>query len=471
MRATVETRYGRLAGEEKRGTWLFRGVPYARAPRGELRFRAPEPPEPWGGVRDALATGPSAPQPVPPLPAVVRRTLGLRRRRWSEDCLSLNVWTPGCDGARRPVMVWLHGGAFLFGSGATPIYSGRRLARKGDVVVVNINYRLGALGWLHLEELLGQDGPITSNCGLRDQIAALEWVRDNIEGFGGDPDNVTVFGESAGAMSVGALLGAPRARSLFHRAVMQSGAAHNVSSSNRGTAVAEFFLGELGLAPTEAEQLRELPIEALLEAQHRTCMRLGLRSVSLPFQPVVDGHLIPRARIAELLPGRDADGTRKADRALAIYRRERLGRGGLDAHDMWVAFQSDRVFRYPATRLSELHAAQGRTYAYLLDWSPAMLRERLGACHGLELPLLFGTHRHPGLRPFLGIGSGPQVARNIQNAWIAFAHTGNPSAESVGAWAAYTPDRRETMVLGEQPYLEETPLESERAFWEGRLPE
>ncbi len=515
--SVVETRQGRLSGVERRGIHLFRGIRYAAPPVGELRFRPPEPPEAWGGIRTADDVGPASVQPAPPIVGFARSLLGTVGSKTSEDCLRLNVWTPGCDGERRPVMVWLHGGAFLFGSGATALYSGRTLARRGDVVVVTINYRLGALGYLHLAELLGPEGPVTSNCGLRDQIAALEWVRDNIEGFGGDPHNVTVFGESAGAMSVGALLGAPRARRLFHRAILQSGACHNVASSHRATGTAEFFLNELGLHPThdDAAKLREIPLPALMDAQRRTLGRLGFATGGLPFQPAVDADVIPYApldaigkgdaagipvlvgtnrdewklftlheprarrlteegllkRVAKLLPGRDAGGRRHAELAVETYRRERLGRGELSPFEIWVAFQSDRIFRYPAARLAELQAPhETRTFSYLFTWAPPMLGERIGACHGLELPFVFGTLKHPLLRP-LGLRGGAQLARDLQQAWLAFAHTGNPSSEGVGVWDAYDPELRSTMVLGRRCFIEHAPLESERCFWEGRLPE
>ena len=202
----VETRSGRLRGREHGGVLAFRGIPYAAPPVGRMRFRPPEPPAPWAGVRDARASGPGASQLGSRRGAVFTRIAGAVAT--SEDCLTLDVLTPGADGARRPVLVWLHGGAFVMGAGSALVYGGERLARRGDAVVVTLNYRLGALGWLSLGDVAPGTG-FAANLGLRDQIAALEWVQANIAAFGGDPANVTVFGESAGAMSVGALLGAP----------------------------------------------------------------------------------------------------------------------------------------------------------------------------------------------------------------------------------------------------------------------
>ena len=219
MSTVVTTRQGKLEGELHRGTAVFRGVPYAAPPTGERRLRPPEPPATWQGTRSAKHPAPAAPQMSPVLP-VLRRAIGGSPAGESEDCLYLNVWTPATDGKRRPVMLWIHGGAFVMGSGSAGIYSGRRLARYGDAVVVTINYRLGALGGLNLRELLPGVEGAPSNLCILDQIAALRWVRDNIEAFGGDPENVTIFGESAGGMSVGTLLATPQAHGLFQRAVL-----------------------------------------------------------------------------------------------------------------------------------------------------------------------------------------------------------------------------------------------------------
>ena len=216
----VETRRGTVRGVAEGGLAVFRGLPFARPPVGPLRFRPPEPPEPWSGVRDAARFGTSASQNG----ALVGTLMSLGISRTGDDCLYLNVWTPGADRGRRPVLVWIHGGAFILGSGSQMLYDGATLTRRGDVVVVTINYRLGALGFLRLRDRFGDRLPATGNEGLLDQVAALEWVRDEIAAFGGDPANVTIFGESAGAMSCATLLGVPRARGLFHRAILQSGA-------------------------------------------------------------------------------------------------------------------------------------------------------------------------------------------------------------------------------------------------------
>jgi len=450
----VTTTQGRVRGREQRGVLAFRGVPFARA----QRFRAPEPAPAWDGVRDAFESGPACPQQAA-LPAPVSRLIGGSGGQ-DEDCLSLDLWTPAADARRRPVLVWIHGGAFLMGRGSTPLYSGRRMARRGDVVVVTINYRLGVLGFL---DLSARSGACTANAGLLDQVAALEWVRDNAEAFGGDPDNVTIFGESAGAMSVSTLLATPRARGLFHRAIAQSGAAHHVSSRARAAEVAGVFASAFG--SDDVGTLERASVEALLDAQRKTTLEVGRGATALPWQPSVDGDVLPASaleavgkgsardiplligtnrdewnlfalfdvrsrrmdavglqrRLRRALPGQDERGTPLATRALEIY-----GERGGTPHQQWCAFQTDRVFRYPALRLAELQREHSpNTYAYLFEWRPPLLGARIGACHGLELPFVFGTLRSPALRTWLGATRrARRVSDDMQRAWVEFARTG-----------------------------------------------
>jgi para-nitrobenzyl esterase len=270
MDVLVETRRGPVRGVAEGGLAVFRGLPFARPPVGPLRFRPPEPPEPWSGVRDAARFGPSASQNG----ALVGPLMSLGISRTGEDCLYLNVWTPAADRARRPVLVWIHGGAFVLGSGSQMLYDGATLARRGDVVVVTVNYRLGALGFLRLRDRFGERLPASGNEGLLDQVAALEWVRDEIAAFGGDPGNVTIFGESAGAMSCATLLGMPRARGLFHRAILQSGAANYLWPRATASRIADQVLTDLAVA--SPEDLRAAAPARLLAAQRRLFMDLML---------------------------------------------------------------------------------------------------------------------------------------------------------------------------------------------------
>jgi para-nitrobenzyl esterase len=429
---------------------------------------------------------------------------------WSEDTLTLNVWTPACDGAKRPVLVWIHGGGFTTGSGSWPIYDGSRLARRGDVVVVTINYRIGALGFLALPAFAREEGNGIGNFGLLDQLRALEWVRENVEAFGGDPRSVTVFGESAGAMSLGALLGAPAARGLFRGAILQSGAAHNVSDPEQGERIAHAFAKELGVAADDPRRLREAPAAALLEAQTRTVSALWGQVRGLAFQPVVDGRTLPRPpldavrdgeaagvdvvvgtnleeyklyrptdpkvesldesalvrRLARLLPG----GEPTARRAVETYR---AGRSAAAASptELWFAIETDRIFRVPAVRLADAQRPHSpRTYRYLFTWSSPALGGRLGSCHALELPFVFGTFALPGVRAFVGEGEGvSRLAERMQDAWLAFARSADPSQRALGRWPPQDPERRPVQLFGRECRVQERPDDPELSFWDGIL--
>ena len=508
MAPEVETSYGRIRGYEVRGIRGFRGIPYARPPVGPLRFRGPEPPEAWAGTRKATRPGAVPVQASVPMLSF----LNAGGARQSEGCLYLNVWTPGVDGAKRPVLVWIHGGGFLIGSGSTRIYEGHGLARRGDVVVVTFNYRLGVLGFVHLNGVGDEEFSDASNAGVRDQIAALEWIRDNIERFGGDPDNVTVCGQSAGAMSIGALLGAPRARKLFHRAICQSGAAHNVLTQRQADGIAEIFLGELGGPPRSIDALARIPVERILKAQGATNRRLASLERLMVFLPVVDGDLIPETPIEAVRNGGAADipllvGTNldewklftpldsgvptlaeealidrfqdllplvashapSPEAAAFQYREAVRARGGQTTpFEVWSAFQSARIFHHPAWLLSESQSnARGAAYSYLFTWRPPALRRTLGACHALDIPFIFGLTNHPIARPFTGLAaSASRLSRRMQHAWINFARSGDPGHESIPAWERYDADTRATMVFGRDCYLADAPLEAERALWE-----
>ena len=508
MKSTVSTQSGRVEGERSHGIEAFKGIPYARPPVGPLRFQAPERMKRWRGVRDATSYGPAAPQ-IGPVNRLIRSVIGATGSKQSQDCLYLNVWTPACDGKRRPVMVWIHGGAFILGSGSTPIYTGWRLAERGDVVVVTINYRLGALGFLNWHALVDGTARPPANLGLRDQVAALEWVRDNIEGFGGDPENVTVFGESAGAMSTATLLAVPRAKGLFHRVILQSGAAHNVSSPEAAARVGEQFVEALHISGPPERELVELSVTELMRAQVRTSARVGLEDGVMAWQPCVDGDLIPEQPIPEidagrgadvpmligtnrdefklfmvsdrirlddqilserfrrLIPDVDAEGESLADRALETYKRV-LGPRARQAAERWCVFQGDRIFHYPATRLAELHSNRVRqTYSYLFEWTPPIINRALGSCHGIELPFVFGGVRMSLMR--VGLVANPSAQKlcdQIQDAWIAFARTGDPAHAGLPEWPAYSRFNRSTMCLGDQCTLREDPHQKARELWD-----
>jgi para-nitrobenzyl esterase len=488
MGTIVETRCGKVEGRETRGVQVFRGIPYARPPVGALRFRAPEPAQPWSGVRSALEFGPSAPQQPMPLPLP-----GMDVGDMDEDCLYLNVYTPAADAAARPVMVWIHGGGFAIGSSSQPVYDARPLARRGDVVVVTINYRIGPLGFLYLADLCPELAGTTANAGIRDQVAALEWVRDNIAAFGGDPGNVTIFGESAGGMSVGTLLGMPSARGLFARAIAQSGASHNIHTRETATKVATRFLEELDIAPAAAAAtLRELPPDKLLETQQQASFTLESSPGVLAFQPLVDGDSLPEPPLSAVAAGHAAGVTLMAgstrdewnlfgmldpgagslDEAglvkrlsaqlpeadvpglVEAYRSAREGRAPSGPTGLYFAIQTDRIFRIPAIRLAEAQ-------------QPA-----LGACHAVDLVFVFGLVDRPGGQLFTGGGPEAQLlSERVMDAWAAFARSGDPSHAGLpgGRWDAYDAERRATMLLGRDCVLEFDPGAAERCAWDGLL--
>lgn len=515
--ACVETSTGRVrgsfrgAGKQRPGVFVFRGIPYAAPPRGAARFQPPQPPQPWAGIRDATQSGPGAPQYSIPAFSWINASAG----KLSEDCLSLNVWTPApashsaiaanaAESGARPVLVWLHGGAFLVGSGATPIYDGANLARRWDCVVVTINYRLGAIGFSHLNTLFPKEFPRASNLGLRDQIAALAWVRENIARFGGNPQNVTVFGQSAGGMSIGALLGAPKARALFHRAICMSGAADNLLSRAEAHGIAEKFMNELGGPPPS--ELARIPVAQILAAQTRTIRSLANMRRLMVFQPCIDRDLIPEhtlraltrgaAKHIPLLTGTTLEEWKlfgwsdfgfgfnherlierftevlpalpRAPGAVMAARSYRKALGGRSAaqneKNVWHAFQSARVFHWPSAKLAEAqHTGGGSAHSYLVTWRAPMARNTLGSCHAIDIPFVFGNLRHPLARPLTGLrAEARRLARRMQRAWLGFARDGAPGHDELPEWPAYTPQHRRTMVLGQHCELAEAPLEAER---------
>jgi para-nitrobenzyl esterase len=489
----VRTRLGALRGRTAGGVTAFKGVPFAAPPFGPDRFAPPRPPTRWDGVRNALEFGPTVPHPgyAPPFDLLFPDPVIP-----GEDCLNLNVWTPDPGAGGLPVMVWIHGGAFVNGSGAVPTYDGTRFAEDG-VVLVTCNYRLGVEGFLWFDDEVG-------NRGLLDQLAVLAWVQEHIAAFGGDPGQVTVFGESAGAMSVGALLACPRADGLFTRAIAQSGAGHHAITPATARLVAGQLAARLGVAPTR-EAIAAVPLERLMAAQVAVAQDAQLNpdparwgevaANFMAFEPVVDGELLPdlpiRAIASGAAPGVDVLAgatseehrlylipTRVADRlddaalagvvagygldvepALRTYR----ARHPEDSPGELVAdVMSDWFFRIPAIRLSEARAAGGaRTWHYEFAWRSPQFGGRLGACHGLELAFVFDTLGHEWGIPLTGEDPPQAVADAMHAAWLAFATTGDPG------WPPYDAERRAVMRFGEDPAVVEDPRAEERRLWEG----
>ncbi|HEX6541780.1 MAG TPA: carboxylesterase/lipase family protein [Ktedonobacterales bacterium] len=494
----VKTRSGEVRGSVADGVNVFKGIPYAAPPFGANRLRPPQPVVPWSGVRDALTFGPKPPQPSYPadVSSVLPELVGP-----GEDCLNLNIWSPELGSARHPVMVWIPGSAFQYGTAATTYYDGGHFARDG-IVCVTINYRVGPEGFLYLGK---EDGDGNANRALLDQIAAFQWVQENIAAFGGDPDNVTVFGESGGAMTIGILLSMPRAKGLFRRAICQSGAAHPVISAATARRVGEVLAEKLGVAATR-EAIAAVPIEREVEAQVALSAELFAHppdpvrwgaevAINMtPWQPVLDGDVIPARPIDRIIAGSGADvdvlvGTNTdewrlflvlggiidqvTDEALAgsvaayglpveaTLAGYRAAHPGASPGDLLAALQTDWWCRIPAIRLADAHAkAPTGTYMYEFAWRSPQFDGRLGACHALEIPFVFDTLGY-GTQALCGSNPPQGLADRMHAAWVAFANHGDPG------WPKYDLTRRATMRFDVASEVVDDPQSAERALWEG----
>ncbi len=496
----VTTRQGRVRGRQMDGVFVFKGIPYAAPPFGANRFRPPQPAAAWDGVRDALDYGPTAPKPPYPAPfdALLPEPVIP-----GEECLNLNVWSPDLGRANLPVMVWIHGGSFRNGTGAIPTYDGTHFARDG-VVCVTLNYRLGVDGFLAL-------GDGIANLGLLDQIAALRWVHDNIAAFGGDPGRVTIFGESAGGMSVSTLLAMPQAAGLFTRAIAQSGASHFALPPETARRIGGLLAEQLGVEPTR-EAIAGVSLERLVQAQ----IDLRADQVARPdpsrwgetlatgmlFQPTLDGDTLdalPITRIAggsgagvDLLVGTNSEEYRffivppgmmdlvtdgylatvatsyglPVDQGLATYR----AAAGADASpgEVLAAVSTDWLFRIPAIRMAEARAAApGATYMYEFSWRSPQCNGRLGACHALEIAFVFDNLAQPENVPLGGSAPPQRLADAMHAAWVAFARDGQPGAAGMRAWPRYDLSRRATMRFESEPQIVEDPGAATRMVWDG----
>ncbi len=469
----ARTSLGDLEGRWSEGIATFRNVPYAEPPIGQRRFAPPVPFRPWSGLRDAGTHGSIAPQ----APSRLRLAMGDFSRPQSEDCLTLTIWTPAADDKHRPVLVWLHGGAYLSGAGSLDWYDGGRLAREGDVVVVGVNYRLGALGYLR------RDGISEGNLGLLDQEAALVWVRDHIAGFGGDPGRVTVAGQSAGGSSIACLLTLPAARKLFHRAILQSASLGRPPFSvPQAEAIAGKLLRQLGIdgdASDVRQRLLAVPAARLVEAQMAVARgEARFADTTPPFQPVLGRFDDAAPFIAEI--ARDFDGkalligaTREemhaffardpamdapdpgavAERfaaltgdagAIELYRRRRPDG---TPRDLLGDLVTDSVFAHPTYELAGATAEHGTpVWAYQFDWAPP--DSPFKACHCIELPFVFGTFpAWPDAAMLAGADPAglETLSAAIRGAWIAFVRDGDPTHDGMPRWPGYTRDRRQTM--------------------------
>jgi para-nitrobenzyl esterase len=459
---------------------------------------------PWTGVRDALSYGDQAIQDenVFSLPDDLQAIFPLSGvEKISENCLTLNVWTPGTSGGmignKRPVLFWCHGGAFLVGSGSSSWYDGTNLCRLDDVVVVTFNHRLGALGYLHLEDI-APDFEGAGTAGMRDIVAALEWVRDNIASFGGDPDNVTIFGESGGGAKVSVLMALPAAKGLFHRAVIQSGPAIQMATREDGTKTALQVLAELGLGNKEVAKLRSMPAEKILAAQGVVQARAANGPMAerrrRGFNPVIDGSYFPGGPFNPDAPAVSAHvplmiGSNKdeqslflghlpwvtgatfdnlpmamkpvlGDRAAKIVAKYHAAQPDLPADQLGLILMGELGQRLPSLQMAERKLAlkAADVFVYLFAWETPVLSGRLRACHTLEIPFVFNTVEGAAIT-----GTDPSrlpLGKTMAGAWIAFAKTGDPG------WPAYDTTKRPTMVFGLESRVENDPFGAERRAWE-----
>ena len=502
------TNSGQVRGVLSDGLNVFKGIPYGGPTSGKNRFMPPTPPQPWTDVREASEFGPRCAQRGALGASIDRDIIAAivtpDTQATSEDCLVLNLWTRGvADGGKRPVMVWLHGGGFVEGSGSAGLYDGAALARRGDVVVVTLNHRLGALGYLHAPPSAGEAWAASGNAGMLDIVAALEWVRDNIAAFGGDPGNVTIFGESGGGMKVTLLLAMPSAQGLFHRAISQSGALLQGLAPEQASGYTDELFAELGLKSGDFAALQDVPVEKLLNAQSGVLKkeRKGPFTLNTPFTPVADGRALPANPFDAKALGISANvplmiGTNQDEMTLFLYGQSgiltdgiaRMGLGRLVGDD------TDRIFAHYRQKLPEaspkdvlitafsdlfrgaslltaerkVEQHQAPVYVYLFTWETPVLDGKLKSSHAVEIPFVFDNADFmPGLT-----GHDParlKLAEQMSATWIAFARSGNPNHPGLPEWPASTLEQRPTMIFNLPSRVENDPGREERLLWRGQF--
>ena len=499
---TIETSTGKVRGRSDSGIHVFKGIPFAQPPVDANRWQVAQPHPGWSGTIEADAFGSMSWQTVSNETGIL--SFGDNNQpALNEDCLTLNLWTPGLGDKARPVLYWIHGGGFEIGTGASAIYDGTRLATRGDVVVVSINYRLGALGFLNLNNITEGRISASGNEGLTDQVMGLQWVRENVARFGGDPANVTIFGESAGGMSVGSLLAFPQATGLFHKAIPQSGASHTGNTLDKATVIADRVLQKLEIDPKDPGKLLDLPAERIQQLSAQAGAEAG---AGMQFQPCVDGDLLPTIPIDAVRAG-SADNvsllvgstqhewglfqnmdpsSEKIDGKDLDRRLSRPGSNGLthliepyrdhlksvnepsSEASIFSAIETDRAFRMPAVRLAEVYAARNLdAYMYMFTVRSPAMGGRLGSCHAIDIGYVFGTHNanNESSRFFGGDSEHETLAEVVMDSWIAFAHTGSPRTEALTDWRPYTTDVRSTAMFGTPASVESDPLSELRELW------
>jgi para-nitrobenzyl esterase len=507
MNNVVETVSGKVQGTAAEGVVAFKTIPYAASTAGANRFLPPQSCAPWAGIRtctDFTGRAPQAGLRSPTRPELENFSGAADPSPETEDCLTVNVWTPGCNAAaKRPVMVWFHGGAFAYGNANSPRTHGTRLASRNDVVVVTVNQRLNIFGHLDLSAAGGEPFRLSGNAATLDMIAALEWVRDNIAGFGGDPGNVTIFGESGGGAKVSTLLAMPLAKGLFHRAIIQSGAAVRLRTKERALALTECVLRHLGVP---AASLQAVPVAQLLAAVDPAQKALGASPTPLfdryPFGPVVDGDVLPAHPFDPSASNVCADipliiGDMKTETANFLAVVERVWDRSLTEAEMrqrveavagphagrvvelygqlypdfnpaerLIAITTASNFRIRSLVLAQRRAAlkRGPIWMYSFEWETPVLGGKLKAPHAMDVPFTFNTldvTNATGGRP-----DAQALADTMSSVWAAFARNGRPDHASIPAWPAYDAETRATLLLDKVCRIENDPRGEERRLWQ-----
>ena len=490
----VQTRQGRLEGQPSKSAYSFLGIHYGADTGGKNRFLPPQPVANWTGIRKADHMGNRCPQPPINMPGEMGTVLSFSDLPTSEDCLVLNVYTPRLhDHVKRPVMVWLHGGGFFLGSGGDKYYEGSNLAGKNDVVVVTLNHRLAAFGYLYLGPDAGPEYAASHMAGMLDIVQALQWVRDNIAQFGGDPHNVTIFGQSGGGSKVSTLTAMPVARGLFHKAIIESGAAVKVGTIADAVATRDKVLANLNMKSLDMDKLRSISTQDLMMA--------GAKAGLLAFFPAVDGKLLPAnpfdpvasplsAKVTIMVGSTkdeatnifltdptwqtmtDADllkrvaasvGPEVAPQVIEMYRA--AAPNDKPMH-LWTSIVTDQMFTHSSVLLAERKVAQhgAPVYMYKVNWESPVLGGKLRSPHAVELPFVFdNVDVSAGL-----VGAGPgqdQMAAMMSRTFAAFARTGNPNVKGYPEWPAYTTEQRATFIYDVPPQVVADPGKAFRTFW------
>jgi para-nitrobenzyl esterase len=489
--AAVQTTAGKVRGLVRYGVNQFYGVPYSASTAGVNRFMPPVKPASWTGVRDCFQVGERSPQDEE---GPISEVFSLDRREpMGEDCLKVNVYTPGLDNRRRPVMVWLHGGGFSGGSGNWLLYDGTNLARKEDVVMVGVNHRLNLFGFLYLADLGGEKWANASNAGMQDIVAALAWIKENIAAFGGDPDKVTIFGQSGGGGKVCTLMAMPSAKGLFHRAIAMSGSAFRGATRQNATKAAEEFLARLGLKSNQLDELQKMPWRQLREAFEK---RPGIQGLATG--PVVDGKSLPTDQWypnapevsatvpfmqgsvetedawTEPVPPLDMPEEEMLTRVRRIARSDegktkelvamyRKNHPGISNTDIWLIMNADNTRRANAQTLAELKVTQGKAadYQYYFTWRSPVHKGQMKSFHTLDIPfVLYNIDIAASMT-----GSGQEryaLAHKMSAAWAAFARTGSPNHPDLPNWPAFSLKDRATMIFNNECKVVNDPNREER---------